>query len=398
MIDIAGVAARGRRFDHGTVGASSVLIVGAGIAGTTLASLLGRAGMSVTVVERSNGQRSSGSPVDVRGPALAVVDRMNLLDQVRAAATRVSRLAAVDDQGRVIGWIPTQTGSNGIEIPRGDLAAILASAGREHAEFRYDDTVTAVHAHSVGVDVTFDRAPPARFDLVVGADGLHSAVRRMVFGPDDSFAIHLGMHIATLPLDRPAANPSTVLIHNRPGRAVVVHPATGREGAAFIFRHPRLPDEQSRDPISQKRLLTAKYGDMGWRVPELLDHLRDGNDLYFDAVTRIRLDRWSTGRAVLVGDAADCISLLGEGSSMAIAGAATLARHLTQQDLRLPDALHRYEHDHRRRLRPHHLGASAAGHLLTPATAAGVTARDMVFRVAATLDTTISRVRHHRTS
>jgi len=116
-----------------------VLVVGAGIAGSTLAYFLARTGITVTVVERANEQRSSGSPVDVRGPALAVVEQMNLLAPIRAAATRARRLAAVDSSGRVIGWIPTQTGPEGIEIPRSDLAAILASAVREHAEFHYDD-------------------------------------------------------------------------------------------------------------------------------------------------------------------------------------------------------------------------------------------------------------------
>lgn len=108
--------------------------MGAGIAGSTAAGLLGRHGSAVTVVERSGGQRAGGSPVDVRGPALHLVERMGLVPPIRARATRTTRLAAVDDDGTTIGWIPTQTGPRAIEIPRGDLAAILTFATREHAE------------------------------------------------------------------------------------------------------------------------------------------------------------------------------------------------------------------------------------------------------------------------
>ena len=379
------------------VGIRSVLVVGAGIAGSTLAYFLARTGITVTVVERANEQRSSGSPVDVRGPALAVVEQMNLLAPIRAAATRARRLAAVDSSGRVIGWIPTQTGPEGIEIPRSDLAAILASAVREQAEFHYDDTITALREDDDGVEVTFERGAPRRFDLVVGADGLHSTVRRLVFGPEEQFVKHLGLYIATVTTDRATADAHTVLIHNAPGRAVVVHPTTGREGAAFIFRHPLLPADQGRDIPKQKQLLSRTYDGIGWRVPELLGHLRDSDDIYFDSVSRVRLDTWSRGRTVLVGDATNCVSLLGEGSSMAISGAATLARCLTLQPTDMAAALRRYEQTHRRRLLPHHLGASIGGHILVPETRGGITARDAVFRACKSADDLRMSIRRGRT-
>jgi 2-polyprenyl-6-methoxyphenol hydroxylase-like FAD-dependent oxidoreductase len=375
------------------VGIRCVLVVGAGIAGSTIAYFLARSGITATIVERMGEQRSSGSPVDVRGPALAVVDQMNVLAPIRAAATQVTRLAAVDSRGRAIGWIPTQTGPDAIEIPRSEPAAILASAGSEHAEFLYDDTVTAVREDDDGVEVTFERAAPRRFDLVVGADGLHSTVRRLIFGPEEQFTTHLGLYIATVDLDRASSDPHTVLIHNAPGRAVFIHPTTGREGAAFIFRHSLLTADEGTDLWKQKQLLTVTYEGMGWRVPELLDHVRDSDDLYFDSVTRVRLDRWSHGRVVLIGDAADCVSLLGEGSSMAIVGAAALAQHLAVQPTDTRAALRHYEQVHRRRLRPHHGGASIAGHLLVPETRAGITVRDAVFRTCATAAATHKRIR-----
>ncbi len=371
----------------------NALVVGAGIAGSTVAYFLGRSGITTTVVERAGEQRSSGSPVDVRGPALAVVGQMNVLGPIRAAATRTTRLAAVDGRGRTIGWIPTQTAPDAIEVPRSDLVAILTAASAEHAGFLYDDTVTAVRDDDDGVEVRFERAAPRRFDLVVGADGLHSTVRRLVFGPEERFTEHLGLYIATIALDRDTPDPHTVLIHNVPGHAAVVHPATGREGAAFIFAHPLLTADEGSDLGKQKQLLVREYHGLEWRVPELLDRVRDSDDLYFDSVTRVRLDVWSHGRVVLIGDAADCVSLLGEGSSMAIVGAATLAQRLAAQPTDTPAALAHYEQVQRRRLLPHRRGASIVGHFLVPRTQAGIRLRDVVFSSCATVAAAHQRIR-----
>jgi len=335
------------------------LVVGAGIAGSTLAFLLARGGVEVTVVERAGGQRSAGSPVDVRGPALPVVARMNVLPSVRAAATRTTRLAAVDAAGREIGSIPTQVGRRAIEIPRDDLCAILASAAGQVAEIRYDETVVDLRQAGDGIEVMFERSTPSRYDLVIGADGVHSVVRRLAFGPESSVLTHLGLFIATFMLDHTSNDRRTVLIHSAPGRSVVIHPTTGREGAAFIFRHTPLPVSTFRDRSIQDELLTAAYPDRHWRVPELLDRALNGSDRYFDAVSRVRMDRWSHGRIVLAGDAATCVSLFGEGSSMAIAGAATLAECLFAS-ADTAAALRRYERLHRRRVRPHQLGGYIA--------------------------------------
>ncbi len=364
------------------MGTRSVLVVGAGVAGSTLAYWLARHGMETTVVERGQGQRSSGSPVDVRGPALAVVEKMNLLAPLRQAATLATTLSVVDGRGQRIGWIPTQASASDVEIPRSDLAAILARAGHDHAEFVYDDSVVALNDDGRGVDVTFERSAPRRFDLVAGADGLHSRVRRLVFGPEAQFVEHLGMYVATTTLDEPAADSQTVLLHNAPGRAVAVHPATGREIAAFIFRHGPLAHADDRDPQHHKQLVTAAYAGMGWRVPELLERVRATDDLYFDSVSRVRLDTWSQGRTVLVGDAASCTSLFGEGSSMAIAGAATLAEALAAEPSDPTTALRRYEHSHRRQLGRRQRGVALASHLLVPATRSGTITRNTALRLS----------------
>lgn len=365
------------------MGVRSVLVVGAGIAGSTLAYWLGREGMEVTVVEQATGQRSSGSPVDVRGRALAVVDHMNLQAPLRQVATLATTLTVLDRHGRSIGSIPTQANPGNLEVPRSDLAAILTSAARDHAEFVYDDTVRALHDDGRGVEVSFERGAERRFDLVVGADGLHSRVRRLVFGPESRFSSHLGLYIATTTLDGPADDPTTVVMHNAAGRSVAIHPARGREIAAFIFRHPRLPEHHDQDH-HRRQLIGDTYTGMGWRVPELLERLAYSDDLYVDAVSRIRLDTWTRGRVVVLGDAASCTSLLGEGSSMAIVGAATLAQALTAQPSDPTAALQRYERVHRPRVLRHQRGAATTSHVLVPATRAGVTARNMIVRIWST--------------
>ncbi|NUS56701.1 MAG: NAD(P)-binding protein, partial [Streptomycetaceae bacterium] len=220
---------------------TSILVSGAGIAGATAAFWLAQAGYAVTVVERAEGARSSGNPVDVRGAAVDVAERMGILANLRAAATDVRRMTLVDAEGRTVthigmGAIPGATAASDVEIPRADLARILVDAGRDRVEFIQGDSIRELGQDDSGVDVAFEQASPRRFDLVVGADGLHSTVRRLAFGPEDRFVRPAGMYVATMPVDPSfAARPDEVLLHNSPGRLTSVHPAAGKALAAFIF-------------------------------------------------------------------------------------------------------------------------------------------------------------------
>lgn len=363
----------------------TVLVSGGGIAGATLAYWLARYGFAPTVVERAADLRSSGSPVDVRGPAVDVAERMGVLPHVQDAATRVNRLTFVDGEGKRVGGLGMGHFARGarqaVELPRGDLARILHEAARGEVEYLFHDSVSAVIQDGRGVEVTFERSAPRRFDLVVGADGLHSTVRRLVFGSERDHVRHLGLYVATMPLDGPAADPHEVLTHNTPDRAVSLHPARERALVAFMFRRPEVTGFDPHDTRQHRRLLADAFEGGAWRVPEFLQRALATPDLYFDAVSRVTVPDWTRGRVTLLGDAASCVSLFGEGSSLAIAGAATLATELAESPRDHAAALSRYETKHRRMTGPKQRHMAAASRFLIPGTRRGIVARNALTRL-----------------
>lgn len=364
-----------------------VLISGAGIAGSTLAYWLARHGFRPTVVERSQGQRSSGNPIDVRGPALTVAEQMGIVGRLREAATLATVMRVVDDAGGEIARVRVPTnrspaGTAEIELPRGDLAAILYEAARDQAEFRFDDTIVDLRpdGDGNGVEVTFDRAPAERFDYVVGTDGLHSNVRRLAFGPESQFVTHAGLYVATMPLGAPIGDEHEILMYNTPGRLVSIHPSRGEALVAFIFRGSLVDGYDYRDAEQHKRIVSDAYAGAGWRVPELLARLREVDEFYFDSVSVVRLPSWARGRIGLLGDAASCVSLFGDGSTLAMAGAFTLAAALAASPLDPAAAWRRYETEHRTLVNPKQRAIGRAAGLLVPKTRLGIATRNLAAR------------------
>jgi 2-polyprenyl-6-methoxyphenol hydroxylase-like FAD-dependent oxidoreductase len=353
----------------------SVLISGAGIAGATAAYWLAKAGFQVTVVEQAQDMRSSGSPVDVRGAAVEVAERMGVMERIRAADTRVRDMVFVNSRGHVVSRVNMRTAwaeSGDVELSRGELAAILRGAVPGDVEFQFGNSVTALTPDADGVTAEFVSGPARRFDVVIGADGAHSGVRALAFGPETNYLKHLGVYIATLPLDGETG--TDLVMYNTPGRAVAIHPAGGHPGAAFMVRAPQIPQFDHRDVEQHKRLLCDAYAGAGWRVPELLDRVRATDDLYFDSVSRIHVPTWSRGRVGLVGDAASCVSLFGDGSSLAMIGAFTLADALTGD---IPAGLRAYEARHRPQRAAKENSVAYATRLLIPATPAGIALRNV---------------------
>lgn len=320
----------------------NVLISGASIGGPALAFWLRRHGFTVTVVERSRGLRPGGQAVDVRGPALDVVDRMGLGDQLRALTTGMRGMTMLDADGNEVFTSTERTVTGGeiaspdVEIMRDDLARLLFDAA-DGVEYLFDDSITAID----GTRVTFERAAPRDFDVVVGADGLHSNVRRLVFGPEEQFIHHLGTYLGVftapnfLGLDRWQVFQQGEVL----GGGIMSARANAECRVYMGFLGDVTFDH--RDVDAQRHLLAEQFADATWEWPTALKHMWEAPDFHFDSMSQIRMDTWSKDRVVLLGDAGYCGSpLSGQGTSMALVGAYVLAGELRDN----PDtAFQRYE-------------------------------------------------------
>ncbi|MDQ0474212.1 FAD-dependent monooxygenase [Labrys wisconsinensis] len=361
-----------------------VLISGAGIAGCTLAYWLARNRHAVTVIERSGSLRSSGSPVDVRGLAADVAERMNIAARLREASIRLKGMTLLDSEGRRVARVDIATLRSSIapkdmEVARGDLARILHEASAGDADYVFGESITALAQDETGVDVTFERSRPRRFDVVIGADGLHSIVRRLAFGADSEFVRHAGLYAATvsLPGSRDAAGEMFML--NAPGKLAALHPCQGVPLAYFIFWRPEIPGFDDTDLDQHKRILETTFAGIGWRVPEFLDAVRGARDMYFDSVARVDVANWGRGRIALLGDASSCVSLFGDGSTLAIAGAHELAKALTESPADPQGAFSRYQAVHGKLVASKQKNLISTASRIVPRTSAGLWLSTRVF-------------------
>ncbi|MEU8919942.1 FAD-dependent monooxygenase [Kitasatospora sp. NPDC048545] len=320
----------------------TVLISGGGIAGTALAALLSRRGFAPTVVEHAPALRGGGQAVDIRGAALEVAGRLGVLAQARAHRTRMRGMSVLDGDGREVHRSTESTISSGrldsddIELLRDDLVRILheRAIAEGNTRFLFGDGVTALDQDEDGVRAHFEHAAPHRYDLVVGADGLHSAVRRLTFGPEEHFAHHLGMHLAIFSSDNFLGLEDWQLWLRDGEAGYGVYPVRDNTELriTFGFGGEPLPHGR-RGPESQKAVVAERMAALRWETPRLLKALAEAPDFYCDTMTRIRMDRWSHGRVVLLGDAGYCASpLSGQGTSLALVGAHVLADALARSD------------------------------------------------------------------
>lgn len=328
---------------------NTVLISGAGIAGPTLAFWLHHHGFTPTVVERAPAPRPGGQAVDLRGTAREVAERMGVVDQVRAAHTGARGMAFVNAEGKRTATMASDTmGDSGgviadLEILRGDLVRILHQATATGVEYVFDDGITSLTQTGSGVRVDFERAGPRTFDLVIGADGLHSQVRSLAFGPESRFTRDLGAYIAIFGTTQREDLGGWQLLHTVPGRTAGIYPTPGGGAKAmFVFASP-LVEHDRRDTAWQRELVATTFAGDGWEVPRLLGDMSEAPDFYFDRLSQIRMGTWSDGRVALLGDGAFCASpMAGNGTSMALVGAYVLAGELATA----PDhttAFRRYE-------------------------------------------------------
>ncbi|MEV4111658.1 FAD-dependent monooxygenase [Nonomuraea sp. NPDC049695] len=327
---------------------AEILVVGASIAGQTLAYWLARHGMRATLVERAPGLRTGGNGVDLRDQATEVAEQMGIMPRVRAAAADVRGIKFVDAADRAVARM-NMSRNGEIEIMRGDLVALLHEVTAPEVEYLFGDSVGSMEEDAGGVTVSFEAGTTRRFDLVVGADGLHSSVRRMAFGPEDGLLRHMGHYFAFANADSALGEDRWVTMYNQPGKMAGLYRSGNHAQAKayFIFRSEPLAYDH-RDVEQQRTLLKEAFGhDTSWRVSELLEGALADPDFYFDALSQARLPSWSKGRVALVGDAAYCASpASGAGAELAVVGAYRLAEELAgASDHRV--AFRRYEESHR---------------------------------------------------
>lgn len=329
----------------------NILISGAGIGGPALAYMLRKSGFNPTVIERAPQMRPGGQAVDLRGAGREVIESMGLMAQVRELELDQRGLKFVGPNGKISAVVPRDMfGGEGfvseIEVLRDDLANILYGATASDVENIFDDTITALEQDGNGVTVTFEREVQRRFDLVVGADGLHSRVRTLAFGPEANYVQPLGCYTSwfTVPVDFDLDG--WYLMHNaRGGRVVSVRPGRrpGESKVSFSFRSEPL-DYDRHDVGAQKKLLMEKFAGDTWLTPRLLTAMQSSEDLVFDSMAQVHIGRWSRGRIVLLGDAGYCPTpLTGLGTSLALVGAYVLAGELAAADGDYEKGFARYE-------------------------------------------------------
>jgi 2-polyprenyl-6-methoxyphenol hydroxylase-like FAD-dependent oxidoreductase len=314
----------------------TVLISGAGISGPALAYWLHRSGFAVTVVEKAGAPRDGGYPIDVRGTAVEVVRRMGILPRLRGADIHMRRCTFLNaDGGELTSLAPHAVAGSvegqDLEVRRGDLTANLYALVRDDAEFLFGNSIDTLHQSGHGVDVTFRDGRQRTFDLVVGADGMHSSTRRSVFGPEERFHRYLGYGFVIFTMPNTFGLSHELVLWNTPGKAAALYAVGGDDELhAFLnFHQPEPPSAVLRYPDAQRDLVATVFADAGWEVPGIVKAMRDADDLFFDTAGQIRMPHWSSGRVVLVGDAAYAPSFLtGQGSSLALVGAYMLANAL----------------------------------------------------------------------
>ncbi len=351
-----------------------VLVSGAGVAGLTVAYWLSRYGVTTTIVERADGLVVGGYKIDVRGAALDMLRRMGLAEAVAAAATHMRGAELVDKEGTVIGRMSGDEFGHRVgedlEIVRGTLCEVLKAHLPSGVEFVFGDTITAIDQTSDGVSVTFRSGATHEFDLVIGADGLHSNTRELVFGDEDQFRRDLGMYLCVysvpnyLELDRMEMQYSEI------GRVAQIWSTRDDAYAKACFGFAATPGSIGlRDRAQQEASLRAVYAGIGWEVPRLLDLMSDATDWYFDVAAQIDLPRWSSGRVALVGDAAYCASpMSGQGSSLALIGAYVLAGEIATSAGAYDVAFENYEREMRPFIEANQELAIQSATLMTQAT------------------------------
>ena len=366
-----------------------IIINGAGIAGPTLAYWLRIGGHEVVLVESAPQLRTGGYVIDFGLVGYDIAEKMGLIPRLRELGYQAKEMRYVDRKGRTSSSIAVDalarlTRGRYITLRRSDLAAMIYDALDGSVETIFGDSVASIEEAGSCVRVGFDHAPTREADLVIGADGLHSRVRQLVFGPDAGVEVSLGYHVAAFEIE--GYRPRDELVYLGYGvRGRQIYRFSMHEDRTlflFVFRDEYLPADRPANDQGSKWVLTKVFADVGWECPRILAALPSVESIYFDLASQIRLDRWTKGRTALVGDAAACVSLMaGEGSSLAMAEAYVLAGELRNCGGDYGAAFARYEQRLMPWLNRKQQSVAKTASSLAPKTAFGIAFRSMVVRL-----------------
>ena len=367
----------------------TVLISGGGIAGPTLAFWLKAAGFQPTLLEQAPALRSGGYVIDFWGLGYAIAERMGLADDINRAGYHVQEVRIVDAKGDRISGFGTKlflelSGGRYVTVGRSTLSRLLFEKVSRDIETIFGDEIAEIDDRQTCVKVRLKSGAERRFDLVAGADGLHSNVRRLVFGPQERFEKRLGYGVAAFEASgyRPR-NEDVYVMYNQPG-GMVGRVSLHDDKTLFLFVFAEDNDASIHDLPAQKRLLRRRFGESQWECPRILDALEEAPELYFDRVSQIRMEHWSRGRIALLGDAAYCVSLLaGQGSALAMTGAYILAGELAKAGGQHEIAFANYEKLLRGYIEKKQQGAERFASAFAPKTRLGLFFRNQVIRAAA---------------
>jgi len=325
-----------------------VLISGAGIAGPALAYWLNHYGFKPTVVEVYPEPRKGGYMIDFWGAGYAATEKMHIFDRLRDINYQVKELILIDNYGkRNIDLKHLLETINGrmFSFLRSDLAKVLYDITKEYTQYIFDDAITCLNELDKGVQVTFKNEVEKKFDLVIGADGMHSNVRTKYFGGPELFEHHLGYYVCSITLDNFLEGDFTskYTMYSMPNKQVAVYSLKENKiSVFFIFKYHSNMNIKSID--EQKKIIRSVFNEDKWICRQLLEKLDNAYDFYFDSVGQVIMDKWSKGRVCLLGDAAFCPSLLsGQGASLSMAGAYLLAGELYKAKGEYETAFKNYE-------------------------------------------------------
>ncbi|OBG27462.1 FAD-binding domain [Mycobacterium sp. E3198] len=366
-----------------------VAIVGAGIAGPTLAYWLWRYGHEPTLIEKAPRLRTGGYVVDFWGGGYSVAERMGLTPELHATGYEVQELRLVDRNSRKVGGFSAELFRRALDgrfttIPRGDLAAMIHRSIDDHVETLFGESVSAIAQDGAGVRVTFESGQSRPFDLVVGAGGIHSPVRALVFGPESQFEADLGYRVAAFEVEGyQPRDESVYLAYTTPGRMVARFAMRGGKTLfLFVFTAYHMSGPDPQDLSEVRTALSQVFGDAGWECPEILRELDAAPEVYFDRVSQIVMDRWSQGRVALIGDAAGAVSLLaGEGTGLAMVEGYVLAGELSRAGADYPEAFGRYESRLRPIVEARQRSARGFASMFAPKTALGLWTRNQASKL-----------------